>query len=412
MDPIVFERGDHLYVVASVAPFEPQAEEIADLAFAGELRQQAPNPHFVWMRGQYVEADTPNLNRHMWTAGELAIKSLTPRFCPVTVMHDPRTAVGVIADTKLLTPEADNVPRSKIETTLALWGHRFPEAVEEAMHNWREGTLMQSMEALVPDYSCSECGMTYHKMPGGFERDNWCQHLRDMETSNASRILRNVTFTGTGLIFGTRGSKGADPHAYLEAFQAEVAEAHHRWHDADPSRSNLSMATISIEQAEYDRIKSERDSAIDRAEQADAATRDAEAAAEAAEAAKAKAETERDAEIAKREAAEESARAIALRDERLAKLGEGFKAKLGDKTKARLTEQAAKLTDEEWAARLEELAEAYGIAADAEGSEESSEDTFSDEEVAGAGFTVSRENASEPTAMERRSVMGGLFGSK
>jgi hypothetical protein len=31
---------------------------------------------------------------------------------PVTVMHDPRTAVGTIADVKLLTPEKDGVPRA------------------------------------------------------------------------------------------------------------------------------------------------------------------------------------------------------------------------------------------------------------------------------------------------------------
>jgi hypothetical protein len=46
----------------------------------------------------------------MWTAGELAIKGLTPMLMPVTVMHDPRTAVGAIADLALRTPEKRQGP--------------------------------------------------------------------------------------------------------------------------------------------------------------------------------------------------------------------------------------------------------------------------------------------------------------
>lgn len=743
IEPIVFERGDHIYAVAPVAPISPDKGEISEYAFAEELRKMAPNPNLTWMRGQYVEADAPNLNRQAWTAGELAIKSLTPVFCPVTVMHDPRTAVGVIADTRLLTPENADVPRSRIDTTLALWGHRFPEVLEEAMENYKAGTLMQSMECvpldteiltrrgwkrydelrehdetigynpatgrnewtaitaitrkrgelfsmgtgkwraictaahgwlasygrrvgskyvyegaerveardlnhrhqlvlsaladlddpeghlpitpaeaavvawiagdgsvrshrgakdfqatigqakpdgimalemaladagidytvteqgvpdpieyegqtitarlplknyylpaaqakdiwlraeldhlswtqfvmrlsgecraafmeaiyqaegnenhgsrciaqmpgplkdaialggylegyrpvshhhdgdnsqanshvrlaraavngthlrmlsigeadvwcpttglgswtmrqgdqilltgncLAPSFECSVCGMGYHKMPGGFERENFCAHLRDMESSNASRILRDVTFTGTGLIFGTRDAEGANPNAHLEVFQEEVAEAHLRWHAETTGSKNRHMATITVEQSEWERVQRERDEAVKASEAAEAAKTDAEAAAEAAEAAKAKAESERDSEKSAREAAEEQARASALRDERLSKLGDGFKAKLGDKTKARLTEQAAKLSDEEWDARLDELAEAYGITADAEAKDGEAEETFSGDEIASAKFgSGTPESADEPTLAARRAVMGGLF---
>jgi hypothetical protein len=89
----------------------------------------------MWLRGQYVEADHPNRNGAQWRAGELALKKLTPLLMPITVMHDPRTAVGTIADVKLLTPEQDNVPASRLETYLALWAHRFPEIAREAELN-------------------------------------------------------------------------------------------------------------------------------------------------------------------------------------------------------------------------------------------------------------------------------------
>lgn len=412
--PLVFERGDKLFIVAGVQPFGPDAGAIEEFAFAEGLKTMAPNEHLTWMRGQYVEADTPNANRVMWTSEDLAITSLTPTFMPVTVMHDPRTAVGVIADAKLLTPEKDGVPRSKIETALALWGHRFPDAVEEALHNAKQGTLMQSMECLAPDYSCSECGMNFHKMPGGFERENWCAHLRGEETANASRILRNVVFTGTGLIYGTRGAEGADPKAHLEVFQEEVAEAHARWHhDTTTSRTRRkpTMARIEIEQSEYDRLKADVTAANDRATAAEAKVTEANAAVEKAEADKVKAEQERDEEKGKREQAEETARATTLRDERMSKLGSGFSEKLGEKTKANLTEQAGKLSDEEWTARLDELAEAYGVKPDAEkDKKDEGTDEFSETEIASAQFGGGAPaSTDEPSPSERRSVVGGLF---
>ncbi len=81
----VFERGDRLYIVSEVAPIRPTEEEIAEYAFSQELMKQAPNPAIKWLQGQFVEADKPNRNGQQWTEGEVAIKSLTPMFMPVTV---------------------------------------------------------------------------------------------------------------------------------------------------------------------------------------------------------------------------------------------------------------------------------------------------------------------------------------
>jgi hypothetical protein len=97
---------------------------------------------------------------------------------PITVMHDPRTAVGTIADVKLLTPEQDNVPRARLETYLALWAHRFPEIAREAELNAERGTLMQSMECLSPWYECSECGQAFQKLPRVLSGRVWCDHLK------------------------------------------------------------------------------------------------------------------------------------------------------------------------------------------------------------------------------------------
>src|SRR3954467_4656095 len=101
----IFERGDRIYMTAPVQVFTPTEQSVEEYAFAQQVKSQAPNDNIVWLKGQYVEADSPNLNGAQWTAEEIAIKSLTPMLMPVTVMHDPRTAVGTIADVQLLTPE-------------------------------------------------------------------------------------------------------------------------------------------------------------------------------------------------------------------------------------------------------------------------------------------------------------------
>ena len=102
-------------------------------------------------------------------------------------MHSS-TAVGLIADARLHTPEANGVPRAKITTALALWKHLFPEAVEEAMPNYCEGTLMQSMECLAPAYEFGTRGVRFHKLPQGAERANWRAHLKGEEGVTPIRL--------------------------------------------------------------------------------------------------------------------------------------------------------------------------------------------------------------------------------
>jgi hypothetical protein len=428
-DPIVFEKGDKFYFVGPVAPSSPSIQDIEEYAFGkdimGDLKAKAPNEHLAWFAGHYVEADNPNLNGAMWRGSEIAVKSLTPMFMPVTVMHDPRTAVGLIADLALHTPP--EVQRAKIDTALALWKHRFPEAVEEAEFNYAQGTLMQSMECLAPDYDCSSCGAHFHKLPDGAEREQWCAHLKGEDGQQAARILRSVVFTGTGLIYGSRGAQGADPNAYLDSFQEEVAEFHQKSH-VDSRRKNRTrprrtskMDTIELDRAEYDRLKAERDEYKARAEKAESERDDAVREQEKAEADKVKAEERATAAESKVTDFEEQARQRALADERWNALGDGFLAKLGDSTKSRLQKQAESMSDDDWTARLEEIEDLIEVKRDAkkdgnEGDETASRKTgkgkgeFTDEEIARSN--AGRGNGGptgEQSPAVRKSVVAGLF---
>lgn len=377
-----FERGDRIYLVAPVQKFTPSEQQMEEFAFSTQVKKNAPNENIVWFRGQYVEADNPNANGAMWRADELAIKSLTPMLMPVTVMHDPRTAVGTIADVKMLTPDVDGVPRARIDTVLALWGHRFPEAVREAEVNAEQGTLMQSMECYSPWYECSVCGSIYHKLPHGLEQAQWCAHLKksnpsagyvdlgEDQTANASRILGDVCFTGTGLIYGTRGARGAYSEAHLEGFQDELAAHHTQVHTSTATtaipRSAPSMGQlVQIDSDELANLRKERDDAKADAAKVTQEKIAAETAAEQAEAAKVAAETAKATADAALQAANETAAKAELKEKRWGSLGGEFVAKLGDFTKGRLQEQAQSMTDAEWEDRLKELEETTAVKRDA-----------------------------------------------
>jgi hypothetical protein len=416
IDTVVFECGRKVYLVGALAPISPSSTEVEEYAFAGPLRSQAPNENIVWMRGQYVEADKPNLNGAEWTSHELAIKALTPMLMPVTVMHDPSTAVGLIADTKLLTREAANVPRSRIDTTLGLWAHRFPEVVEEAMHNYRNGALMQSMECMYSHYDCAACGASYPNLPERAERVNWCAHLKATGNERAARRLRDITFTGTGLIFGSRGAKGAYTEAHLEVFQEEVAEFHERAHTGRKrKRRTRNMDTIEIDRSEYDSLKAAAARVPDLEAKAAAAETEAakvpelERKVEQTEAEKVAAEAAATAAQAKVSEHEEAARTAALASERLAKLGSGFTAKLGEFTKNRLTAQAGALSDEDWDARLQELEETAGVKRDDGTGGGGGDDVLSREEIARSATGGASEGAAGPSPQARGAVIGGLL---
>lgn len=443
MQARMWEDGDRIYMVSPVVPLDLAPNDTEELAFSKKVQEMAPNEALLWLRGQYVEADKPNLNGQQWTEGELAIKSLTPMFMPVTVMHDPSTAVGLIADVSLLTPEKDKVQRSRIDTTLAQWAHRFPEVAEECQFNYKQGTLMQSMEAISPWYSCGDCGKVFQKLPEGAERANWCDHLkgqpgderRGVEGSVAARILGNVTFTGTGLIFGSRGARGANPEAVLDVDQQEIAEFHREQHERKNHRKTRptgrdrkvrGMETVEISKSEYDALQEDKrklESAQTELSAAKDEKAEVESKLEQAETAKNKAET--DLEQAKKDldAAKEESRKTELADERLGTLGSDFTGSLGEFTSSRLKEQAKTLSDEEWEARLKELEEMSGKTRDAkkdgEGEDDKDKDKgkggeFSKEEIARAGVGGgggNGGNGSVPSPAKRRSVVGSLVAS-
>lgn len=356
-----FERGEKLYITTPLTISRPTDQQIEEFAFASAVKSKAPNDNIGWLHGHYVEAGRANLNGAMWLSDELAIKALTPMLMPVTVMHDPSTAVGVIADTKF--DDSQTTPR--IDTTLAIWKHRFPAEWEEAAINIDQGTMAQSMECFAPHYSCADCGQTWVKLPHGNERASWCSHLN---SEGGRRILGDVCFTGTGLIYGTRGGVGAYTDAQLDYFREEVAEYHDRAHhdsSSSPRPRSDNVTLVQIEDTELATLRSERNEAREKVDRLTAEARTLQTAVETAEAAKVRAETEKADAEKKFSDAEEKAQKAVLKDQRISALGAGFLAALGDTSKARLNELAMTCTPEQWNVELSEREEIAKVKRDA-----------------------------------------------
>lgn len=360
MKALARKDNGRIYLISPLEVFQPTQDEVATYDFAPEITKEAPNENIVWLKGHYAQAEVPNRNGQMWSSQEIEIKSLTPRLMPVTSMHDPRTAVGVIAGTELLKPGRDSVETETINTILALWAHRFPEAAEEAMINHEAGTLMQSMECDAPAYSCAECGQLFRKP---VDEAAHCVHLQDPA---ASRTLHGVTFTGTGLIFGSRGKKGADPKAYLHLLD-EVAE----WADARTPENEKTepnkMTDVSIPKSEYEELlgfkaKAEAAAALqtERDELA-TANKELENKLTKAEADLEALNEEKAGLVEKVENFENEKAQAELASNRLSELPKELADKLPETAMQRLVKKARSMTDEDWKAEVEEKAELLNI---------------------------------------------------
>jgi len=352
-------RNGKLYLLSDLAIFDPTEDEISNFQFAHAAMKTAPNSKIMWLQGEYVSGDTPNRNGQMWTSDEISIKSVTANLMPVTIMHDFRTAVGVIADTRLTKTEtsSDGVDHAKLSTVLAIWAHRFPEIAAEIKHNFDQGTLMQSQECEAPAFECSSCGQVFVKP---VDETSYCDHLKNGESS---RRLHNVTFTGTGLIFGSRGAEGANPEASLD-LMAEVAQ----WSDAKngikakAKQEKSNVEDITIKRSEYDELKARptRDelasmqAKLDETEKSKSEAEKAQEAAEVALKASEDAKAVVDEELSALKGEVESDE---LAKERIGGIADELSGALPETIKEKLHKQARNMSDEEWEDRISELSE-------------------------------------------------------
>lgn len=189
---------------------------------------------------------------------------------------------------------------------------------------------------------------------------------------------------------------------------------------------------MDIEDSKYESLVSAKAEGESKVAELTATVAERDRKIETLEADKVKAEEQVQSWKQKAEAAEESQRVAAMKEERLTKLGSGFVAKLDklETTAGRVRTQAGQFSDEEWEARLVELEETLAVKRDAKlddkgGDKDKDANKGKDGKDTTAGLLFSRDaversgvgsttevtaaSGQEPSVAGRQSVMSGLI---
>jgi hypothetical protein len=181
-------------------------------------RHVRSDPDIRWILGNYVEADAPNSNGHIFPLAELQAAQHTLAGKPLNMLHREQHIVGAFAGAQLvdaqgkewghstevatsmeLLTSAENVktvmPNPYVEAVAGLWHSRFPDEYFEIEKAHKEGSLYLSMEAIPEAVSCPSCQV--EAVFAGFESDLYCDH---MQGPTGPKILHRPIFAGGAII--------------------------------------------------------------------------------------------------------------------------------------------------------------------------------------------------------------------
>ncbi len=162
-----------------------------------------PDPNIKWILGNFVEADNPNENGHIFPLEDLKAAQRTIPHKPLNMLHHGRYIVGVFAAIEMLWPQdaesaSDNHPY--IEALSAFWQHQFPDeyAVVQRAHD--DGALFYSMEAVPESLNCTQEGCKFKETAvayAGRTSDTYCAHMNE---PRGQKILNKPHFGAGALI--------------------------------------------------------------------------------------------------------------------------------------------------------------------------------------------------------------------
>lgn len=160
-----------------------------------------------WILGNYVEADYPNDNGHIFPRADLLAAQSTLAGKPLNMMHREHYIVGYFAGAQLhsddgsvvaASDETDGVgwgDRPYVEALAGVWHNRFGEEFFAIRKAHSEGALFFSMEAVPETVSCPTC--EHHSPFAGIRSDQYCEH---MNGAVGPKRLHNPTFNGGAII--------------------------------------------------------------------------------------------------------------------------------------------------------------------------------------------------------------------
>lgn len=163
------------------------------------------DPDIRWVQGNYVEADAPNSNGHIFPLAELEAAQHTLAGKPLNMLHASQHVVGAFAGAQLLDSQGNEwgavasaaapMANPYMEAVAGVWHSRFPDEYTEIQRAHKNGELFFSMEAIPEEVSCPTCGVKAAFT--GFESDEYCA---DMQGATGPKILHRPIFAGGAII--------------------------------------------------------------------------------------------------------------------------------------------------------------------------------------------------------------------
>lgn len=163
------------------------------------------NQGFTYLRGRFVEADTPNANGALWTTEDLQLGEVTVAGGPLNWLHDETSIIGSLLDGQMVNAReaaADGGIGNHIVATAAVWRFLFPEQAAIIEKAAAGGDLYFSMECVSRQVACVDtpgrpgCGEAFDY--GDYDAGRTCAHLR--EKSSVRRFIDPIFLGGACIV--------------------------------------------------------------------------------------------------------------------------------------------------------------------------------------------------------------------
>lgn len=175
---------------------------------------------FMYLRGRFVQADTPNRNGAYWTSKDLELAQATIANGPLNWLHEERHIIGTLTGAKFAREKAGH--GNHIVADATVWRYLWPaesRVIEQAAASRQ---LWYSMECVSETVTCMGCGETFAFEKAMREPASVCSHIRDR---THVRRFDQPTFLGGAVIVPPVQPGWANADATVMRKAAHLAEA-------------------------------------------------------------------------------------------------------------------------------------------------------------------------------------------
>lgn len=189
---VTFEANGRLYLGAAARLISDVDRE---LAWAERLVRK--DPDIKWILGNYVQADVPNDNGHVFPLAELEGGLPTLQNAPLNMMHRAHHTVGTFAANEMVYPVSGS-ESPHAEALAAFWSFYFHDELHDVQEAHEQGSLFYSMECVPRAFACPLEGCEGQEFAyAGRTSPTYCQHLNEHASI---KHLMGPHFTGGALI--------------------------------------------------------------------------------------------------------------------------------------------------------------------------------------------------------------------